>query len=153
MRLNTHSAVLALSVASACYGQSAAKGDDSSDIVAKIAKLEAQWTDAVVRGDVVTCLKIEAPDYLESDTDGTLSNRDENNAALASGAYKATSIRIDELKVRVFGDTAIVHGLETEKSMTNGKDSSGQFRFTDVFVKCDGVWMAVAEHDSKVKAK
>ena len=52
-----------------------------------------------------------------------------------------------------FGDTAIVHGLETEKSMTNGKDSSGQFRFTDVFVKCDGVWMAVAEHDSKVKAK
>ena len=73
-----------------------------------------------MRGDVVTCLKIEAPDYLESDTDGTLSNRDENNAALASGAYKATSIRIDELKVRVFGDTAIVHGLETEKSTTIG---------------------------------
>jgi ketosteroid isomerase-like protein len=53
--------------------------------------------------------------------------------------------------VRVFGDTVIVHGLETEKSTYKGADSSGQYRFTDVFIKRDGVWVAVAEHGSKVR--
>jgi hypothetical protein len=48
---------------------------------------------------------------------------------------------------------AIVLGLETEKSMIHGKDMSGQYRFTDVFVKRDGRWQAVASHASRVSAQ
>jgi hypothetical protein len=44
-----------------------------------------------------------------------------------------------------------VSGLETEKSKYDGKDSSGQYRFTDVFVKQGGAWKAVSTHVSKVK--
>jgi hypothetical protein len=43
-----------------------------------------------------------------------------------------------------------VHGLDTEKSSYKGKDTSGQYRFTDVFVKRNGLWHAVATHASKV---
>jgi ketosteroid isomerase-like protein len=52
--------------------------------------------------------------------------------------------------VHVDGDTAVVFGLETEKSTYKGADSSGQYRFTDVFVKRNGVWKAIATHVTKV---
>jgi hypothetical protein len=52
--------------------------------------------------------------------------------------------------VRVYGDTAIASGLGTEKSTYKGKDTSGQYRYTDVFVKRNGTWQAVATHGSKV---
>jgi ketosteroid isomerase-like protein len=49
------------------------------------------------------------------------------------------------------GDTAVVHGLWTEKSTLNGKDTSGQYRFTDTFIKRDGRWQAVATFSTKLK--
>ena len=48
---------------------------------------------------------------------------------------------------------AIVHGLETEKSSYKGKDISGQYRFTDVFMKREGKWMAIATHVTRVENK
>ena len=51
----------------------------------------------------------------------------------------------------VAGDTAIVHGLWTEKSTLNGKDMSGQYRFTDTFIKRDGRWQAVGTFSTKLQ--
>jgi ketosteroid isomerase-like protein len=55
------------------------------------------------------------------------------------------------MKAIVFGDRAIVNGLTTEKSITAGKDTSGQYRWTDVFVKRDGRWQCVTGYASKVQ--
>ncbi len=52
--------------------------------------------------------------------------------------------------MRAYGDTAVVHGLETEKSSYKGKDTSGQYRFTDVFVKRNGRWQAIATQVTRV---
>ena len=71
---------------------------------------------------------------------------------LAGSLVVRELFHLDDLKVRVYGDTAIVFGLETEKSTIHGKDMSGQHRFTDVFVKRDGRWQAVASHLSRVSA-
>ena len=53
----------------------------------------------------------------------------------------------------MYGDMAIVLGLETEKSKIHGKDMSGQYRFTDVFVKRDGRWQAIASPLSRVSGQ
>jgi ketosteroid isomerase-like protein len=55
------------------------------------------------------------------------------------------------MKVRLLGDVALVHGLSTSKGSYKGKENSGQFRWTDVFVKRGGRWLAVATHSSKVE--
>ncbi len=54
------------------------------------------------------------------------------------------------MKVRVFGDTAIVTGSDTEKSTYKGKDSSGKYVWTDIFVKRNGKWQAVASESTKL---
>jgi ketosteroid isomerase-like protein len=73
-----------------------------------------------------------------------------SEADLKSGKMKFESVRADELRVRVFGDAAIAFGLVTEKSKYDDKDNSGQFRFTDVFIKRDGRWQAVCTHLTRV---
>ena len=54
------------------------------------------------------------------------------------------------MKVRIFGNTAVVTGSDVEKSKEHGKDSSGKYIWTDVFVKQNGKWRAVASQSAKV---
>jgi hypothetical protein len=54
------------------------------------------------------------------------------------------------MTVRIFGNTAVVTGSDTEKSMENGKDTTGKYVWTDVFVKQNGKWRAVASQSTKL---
>jgi ketosteroid isomerase-like protein len=116
-------------------------------------KIEEDWANALVKGDVAATQRFVSPDWVLTLPDGEVLTKAQADADLKSGAVKFESFKLDELKVRVYGDTAVVHGLETEKSTNKGKDTSGQYRFTDTFIKRDGRWMAVATHVSKVEQK
>ncbi len=56
-----------------------------------------------------------------------------------------------DMKVRVFGDTAVVTGTDDEITMEDGKKSSGHYVWTDVFVKRNGQWLAVASQTAQIK--
>jgi ketosteroid isomerase-like protein len=82
--------------------------------------------------------------------DGSIISRDQA-LTMCRGPRSATieSFTVDELSIRLFGDTAVVTGrsvlqLRAEKPMTV------RLRFTDVFVRRDGVWKAVASHASSI---
>ena len=139
--------LLALAATSLAFGQMPAKATDEQVIT----KMENDWAAALVKADMAFISNIEAPEYMFSAPDGSLSNKTQSDAMISSGAVKIASFKIDDLQVRIFGDTAVVHGLETEKSSYEGKDTSGQYRFTDVFVKRNGTWKAVTTHASKVE--
>jgi hypothetical protein len=57
------------------------------------------------------------------------------------------------MKVRFFGDVALVTGAGEEKSSWKGKDTSGNWVWMDVWVKRHGKWQAVASQVSLVAAK
>jgi hypothetical protein len=143
-------ALLVVAATSLAYGQSAAKDPKSSD-EQTITKMEQDWGVALVKRDMAVIDRLEAPEYMYSAPDGSISNRVENDNDLKTGVVVIESFKLDDLKVRVFGDTAVAYGLETEKSTYKGKDTSGQYRFTDVFVRRNGAWQAVATHASKVE--
>jgi len=56
------------------------------------------------------------------------------------------------MKVIVFGDTAVVHGLWTKKSADGGKDTSSRSRWTDTFVRRDGRWQCVGSYSAKAES-
>ena len=62
-------------------------------------------------------------------------------------------MNIDEMKVRVYGDTAVVTGQSTVKGMFKTQDISGKYRWTDVFVKRDGKWQIVNAQLTPVQAQ
>lgn len=113
---------------------------------------ETAWSQAYVKGDIASLDKLLAAEYLFADQDGKTFTRAEDIASVKSGEFKMTSFKIDDLKIHVYSDFATVTGLNEFVATDSGKDASCKCRFTDVFVKRDGRWQAVASHVSKLTA-
>jgi ketosteroid isomerase-like protein len=47
-------------------------------------------------------------------------------------------------RIRVFGDTAVVHGSESDEVEAGGKRFAVRYVYLDVLRKCDGEWKLVA---------
>ena len=117
---------------------------------AAIRKMERDWAVLVVKGDTATMLGMGVDNCTFMDASGRLNTLKQIVADVESGALTFESMQIDDLKVRIYGDAAVVFGLETEKSKYKGEDTSGQYRFTDTFVKRNGHWLYVASHSTRL---
>jgi hypothetical protein len=116
-------------------------------------KLEEGWNDAFVKCDVAFLDRILADDYTDTCDDGTVATKAQDIANLKSGDLKFTSAVNDDYKVRVYGKAAVDTGRITMKAQYKGKDISGQYRWTDTWVKRAGQWQCVASHESKIVEK
>jgi ketosteroid isomerase-like protein len=84
------------------------------------------------------------------DPDGKLLNKAEDIQSM-TGDVVLTASKVDDLKVRIFGDTAVAVGVSSVKGRDKKNDISGQYRWTDTFVKQNGGWRAVASQVTFVK--
>jgi uncharacterized protein (TIGR02246 family) len=106
---------------------------------------------AYVKRDAAALERLYADDYTVTDAAGETTSKVQEIERMKTGTavYEATTY--DDVKVRVYGDTAIVAGRGTVK----GRGTSGAFhteyRSTNVFVKRSGRWQVVAAHLSGVK--
>ena len=80
-------------------------------------------------------------DYLRINFNGTEQTKKETLTYLRSGPSKILDLAPENLKVRLYGDTAIVTGRLTAVQRMNGKVITTFTNFTDVFAKRDGQWM------------
>ena len=141
--------VLTLALAMPVFAR-AAQTAASADDKAAITKLEQDWPVAFVKKDTAKMLSLGTPDCSFITSSGELISLKNFVADVKSGAYTVQSMHIDDLKVRVYGDTAVVFGLETEKSQYKGKDASGQYRFVDTWLKRNGQWLCAASGNIRV---
>jgi hypothetical protein len=59
--------------------------------------------------------------------------------------------QISDLNVRVYGDAAVVTGRSIQTGKENGKDYSGDYWFTRMYVKRDGQWKTVALQTTRIQ--
>ena len=110
----------------------------------EIRKLEEARNQAILHGDVGALDRMTSDDYTFITLRGEMRTKAEILKGFASGSFHYESREISDLKVRVYGDTAIVTGRSVQKGMENGKDYSGGYWFTRVYVKQNGHWLTVA---------
>ena len=127
--------------------------DSSSADKSAITKLEQDWAAMLMKNDAAGVQNLGTPDCILMDSDGQNIAMKQIVADMKSGAATVKSMHIDDLKIRVYGDTALAFGLETEKSKYHGKNTSGQYRFIDTWVKRNGHWLCAASADALVKSK
>jgi ketosteroid isomerase-like protein len=120
------------------------KGAGSGTIKQQIKDLEKQWTDALLKHDAGALGRIWADDVIEIDFTGQVRTKAEDLADLKSGEPKFESLSIEDMKVGVFGNVAVVNGHYTQKGTYKGRDISHEGRYTDVFVKFQGRWQCVS---------
>jgi len=105
---------------------------------------------AVVKGDVARLEKETSDDYTFINLNGQLSGKAQMDA-IKSGTIKLTSNELSDLKVRVYGDTAVVTGRSDAKGTIGGGPSRGPVMFTRVYVKKDGRWQSVAFQQTPIQ--
>jgi len=145
--------VVVLVLAVAAWAQTLKALPKSGSVEQELIKLENDWNDALLKHNWAFLDGIMAEDYTWTDYEGTVITKGQSLASLKSGEDVFTSAVGDEFKVRVYGDAAVVSGRFTAKEMYKGKDVSGQFRTTDIFIKQAGRWRCVAGHGSKIVQK
>jgi ketosteroid isomerase-like protein len=123
---------------------------DTASVQQTLMQMERDWGQASASNDTAAIDKLVADDWRAIDFEGKSVTKAEIIAEMKSGATKTQSYEMGPMKVRVFGDTAVVTGSDTEQSTYKGKDSSGKYVWTDVWVMRDGRWQAVASQTNKV---
>jgi len=113
-------------------------------------KMEQEMADALVKNDVSVWDKYSADNSVFTDPGGMVMNKAETMAMFKSGDLKIESTKIGDMKVAMYGDTAIVTYKTTDKLTVKGKDMSGEYRWTDVFAKVGGKWKLVAGQGTRV---
>ena len=121
----------------------------SEDVEASIEKLEREWVNAIVRKDVAALDRLLADDFSGTSADAHSYTKTMAINEIKSGKFVATEMNLDEIAVNQYGDVAIAFTSQQEKSSYNGQDTSGHTHFTDVWVRRDGHWQAVASHGTR----
>ena len=99
---------------------------------------------ALMSADLAALAQIFADDYVQYNEDGKAFTKQHVLNNFRSGAIRYPSIVSTGRKIRVFGDTAVVHGSESDEVEADGKRFSVRYVYLDVLRKRDGVWKLVA---------
>ena len=144
-------AMLLLAVPAFSFGQTASKKATASQLLEQqLIQLKRDWGNAYVRRDAAWLEEMLAEEYSVTDADGVTAHRAQLMAEFRSATriYEATAY--DDATVKVYGDVAIVAG----RGMVKGRSKSGAFHrqyfSTNILVKRNGRWQAVATHISGV---
>ena len=140
--------IAVLCVLSACLFPAQSK---SSGAEQDIMRIEQEMLAAVLKGDTGPSERYLGNSYVFTGPDGSSIGKAQSIEDLKSGSLKLQAASLDNSKVQVYGDTAIVTFSSNDKGTYKGKDISGKTRWTDVFVKQKGRWMMVATHGSTVQ--
>jgi ketosteroid isomerase-like protein len=128
-------------------------------IEAEIIKLENDWAAAVQHHDVEGIRKILADDLVMILEDGGVGTKAGEVRNAESGAMTVGAWELKDTKVTVLSaDAAFITGRGIIK---NGKykdpvtntvtNISGEYRFTDIYARRNGQWLAVSSQVTKIK--
>ena len=139
---------IAFAMASVSSGQTKSN-TDKDDLL----KLEQEFTDAVLENDAEAIGRITADDWVIIDADGGVIDKESFLKVVKSGVLTHSSMSSNEIRVRIYNDTAVVTALATSKGKYMGKAFVSTERATDVFVRKDGRWLCVLSHLTRVAVK
>jgi ketosteroid isomerase-like protein len=122
----------------------------AEDVQEQLKKLETDRAAAAVKGDVATLEKQTADDYTFINLYGQMSDKSQMVNNFKTGQTKLTSNEVSDMKVRVYGNTAVITGKVDVAGTMAGKDTKAQIMFTRVYVKKGGQWQSVAFQQTRV---
>jgi len=127
--------------------QTKAAGGDEAALKA----LEEKWDIANTKGDIATLGTIFADTFISTSAEGKVKTKAEVLAQVKAGEIKYETSKVDDMKVYVYGDAAVVNGRWKGKFVEKGKTVDTSERFTDTYVRQNGQWKCVASQGSTIK--
>jgi ketosteroid isomerase-like protein len=116
-------------------------------------KIQHDWAEARIKADSSYTRRLEAENCTVVWPDGSIVNKREDLKSMTADIV-FNEFKIEDIRVRLYGDTGIVVGQGTIKAH-EGKQNllSGKFVWTDTFMKQGGEWKVVASQITPVLKK
>jgi ketosteroid isomerase-like protein len=109
----------------------------------ELLKLEKEFTQAIVKNDPEAIERFVADDWIIINADGGIIDKERFLEVIKSGALTHETMESEDIRVRIYGESAVVTALARSKGKFMGQDFSTRERATDVFVRHEGQWRCV----------
>lgn len=116
---------------------------------AEFVRLERVWNDAHTRGDAEALAAICADDLVVTVPAMTVMDKVGAVGFLRSGRMKFDRYQTSKIRVRTYGDAAIVTGRLQRTRVMNGRTVEDDWQFTKTYVRRAGAWLVAAFHASQ----
>ncbi len=116
----------------------------------QIKQLERAWNQAEAKQEVKEVSALLADTLAYTDYDGSFMNKSEYMKWVAAPEQKADHLYDEGSSVQVYGDAAVVTGIYRESGTNKGKPYVIRSRYTDTWIKRNGVWLCVASHSTLI---
>jgi len=118
--------------------------NQNAAVVQELMRLETVWNEAYQNGDADSLDKLWADDLEVTVPKMPVMSKSDVLGFARSGRMKFERYQTSDVKVRVYGDAAVVSGRLQRTRTLNGKTLDDDWRFIKVYVKRDGRWLVVA---------
>jgi hypothetical protein len=112
----------------------------------ELIRLEARWINAILNGDRSTVAAILGEHFKHITNEGTLLDRAQELASIKREAFTIT-LSEQTVDFNPNGDSGVLHGLDT---ITQPGKAIKYQRFTDVFFKANGAWLAISAQENVI---
>ena len=117
----------------------------------EVLKLNKEYEEAIARRDASVHERLFAADYTYTPGNGNFMGRAEHMSFTKSGATVVKSLRSEDVRVRVYGHTAVVTGVWVCVDSRDGREfKEKRIRYILVYVRREGRWQIVAEQRTGV---
>jgi hypothetical protein len=120
------------------------KNDPATDDEQQILALQEAGDRALMTADLQVLTEIFADDYVQYNEAGKAFTKKDVLNNFRTGAIRYPSIVSTGRMIRILGDTAVVHGSESDEVETGGKRFTILYVYLDVLRKVNGTWKLVA---------
>jgi len=122
----------------------------SNSVEQAMLKLEQQWEDALLKSDVAALERIYDDSLIYTHSSGAIDNKSAYVGNIKSGATKYESMKRDDIKVRVYDDTALVTCHWEVHVLNRGNKIDTNARLLHVYVKRKDGWKMVAHQATRI---
>jgi ketosteroid isomerase-like protein len=109
----------------------------------EILELEKDFEQAIIKNDPEEIGRFLSDDWIIIDPDGRIIDKARFLGVIKSGMLSHKAMDSIEVRVRIYGDAAIVTALTTTQGKFMGEAFTSQERATDMLVKNDERWQFV----------
>lgn len=105
-----------------------------------VLRAESETMQAIGRKDAAALGRLLDEEFAYRTPAGAELGREEFLRNITSMPFEILSVRGDGVKADVFGETAVVTGVQRARVLAEGREQESVVAFTDIFVKRRGRW-------------
>jgi ketosteroid isomerase-like protein len=116
----------------------------------EVIKTDNEIRKAIVAADTTALDRLLADEWTVTHTNGKQQTKAQFLEAFRSGRVRFERMDLDDVKIQVFGNTAVLTARITDKVVFKGEPAEGQVRVISIYIKRDHRWQNLTEQATHI---